>query len=302
MRIVTLDVGGTAIKSALFVDGKITCEREIPSEGKRGRDILLSNIHRAIQQYKDFDAIGISTTGQVSREEGMIVYANENVPNYTGTKLRDLLEESYGCKVVMENDVNSAALGEAKYGAGVGEDHFLCITYGTGVGGSVILHQDLYKGANGIAGEVGHIITHPQGNPCACGGRGCYEQYASTTHLVKMAQKQDKEITSGRILFERFSENPDSLKNLIDEWIDEVVLGLISMIHTMNPSAIVLGGGVMKQPYVVTQVQNRVKNLVMDSFSDIKICSAKLGNQAGMYGVYYITSEECEAALRKGRR
>lgn len=299
MRIVSLDVGGTAIKSALFIDGKITGEQEIPSEAKKGKDSLLENIHKAILQYDDFDAIGISTTGQVSREEGMIVYANENVPNYTGTKLRDILENTYSCKVVIENDVNSAALGEAKYGAGVGEEHFLCITYGTGIGGSVILYQDLYKGAHGIAGEVGHIITHPHGTACACGGKGCYEQYASTTRLLKMAQEQDQKIQNGRMLFEQFSQNPDAIKGVIDQWIDEVVLGLVSMIHMMNPSAIVLGGGVMQQTYVVEEVQNRVCKLVMDSFGQVKICPAKLGNQAGLYGIYYVTNEECKEVLRK---
>ena len=117
MKILTLDVGGTAIKTALMVDGKMENAYEIPSEAKKGATVLLKNIRKIIDDCEEFDAVGISTAGQVDSEKGSIIFANENIPDYTGTELRAMLEAEYKKPVFVENDVNAAAIGEAYYGA-----------------------------------------------------------------------------------------------------------------------------------------------------------------------------------------
>lgn len=292
MKVLALDVGGTAIKSALVVDSNIEISYEFPSNAKLGGPHLLENIHKVINHYQDFDVIGISTTGQVDSENGCIIYANENVPNYTGTNLKKLLSEKYNKPVFVENDVNAAALGECFYGAGKSEDNFLCLTYGTGIGGAIIINNQIFKGAFGSAGEFGHIITHPNGATCSCGQKGCYEHSASTTALVRNISKQFPALNNGRIIFEEFHKGNDSIKGLIDEWIDEIVYGLVSLVHIFNPSLIVLGGGIMSQPYILEEIDKKVHEKIMSSFLQVKIRGAKLDNNAGIYGMVAIIENE----------
>ena len=138
MRVLALDIGGTAIKSALLDEGgQVLQEGETPSEGRRGGKRLMERAKAVIDGYTGYDAIGVSTTGQVDAREGRIIFANENVPGYSGMQVARILRTHARVPVVVENDVNAAALGEAHFGAGVGERDFLCLTYGTGVGGAI---------------------------------------------------------------------------------------------------------------------------------------------------------------------
>lgn len=303
MKVLALDVGGTAIKSALIQDGRILETSERPSDGKLGGPYVIQNMMNTIDSYRNYDIIGISTTGQVDSERGYIIYANENVPDYTGTFLKSQLEEKYHKPVCVENDVNAAAIGEGFYGAGKGEKDFLCLTYGTGIGGAIIIDKKLYKGSQGLAGEMGHIITHINGLPCSCGRKGCYEQYASTTALIKKAVAYDESLSDGIRIFNQLEKsccpqkfyNPQNgntkVKEIIDSWIDEIIWGLVSLIHIFNPSCIILGGGIMKQKYILTSVNTKIRDYIMDSFKNIRITAAELGNNAGIFGMAAIAGE-----------
>lgn len=290
-RIVVLDIGGTSIKSGLFSDGELHDIKETPTNAFHGGPYVIEKAKEIIRSYgENLDAIGISTAGQVDSQKGVILYANENIPNYTGMKIRELLNLEFQVPVAVENDVNSAALGEAHYGAARGYKDFLCITYGTGVGGAIILNQKIYTGSSHSAGEFGGIVTHPEAAEAGRPFQGCYEKYASTTVLVKMACQFDSSLTDGRLIFKRANE--PEVKRIIDLWIDEIVNGLLSVIHIFNPSLIVLGGGIMKEPYVTEQVQKRAYSRMIESFRGVLVEPAALGNRAGLLGAAWL-AEEC---------
>ncbi len=285
MKILTLDVGGTAIKSALMNNGVMESPYEMPSEGKQGGPVVLQNIRKIIEGCAEYDAIGISTAGQVDSEQGSIIYANENIPNYTGMQLKDILEESYHKPVFVENDVNAAAIGEAFYGAAVGQKDFLCLTYGTGIGGAIVIDGKVYGGALGVAGEMGHILVHPNGLRCGCGLQGCYEQYASCSALVRKSYEANPAWGSGRVIFKEFYAGNKQAEQIINDWIDEIILGLVSLVHIFNPSCIVLGGGIMNEQYIIDRVNRLLQERIMPSYRCVEVKHAKLGNNAGLYGM-----------------
>lgn len=295
MKIIALDIGGTAIKYAYFDGDDLIFDDVRPSEALLGGNKVLENIISIVteigNQYS-YDTIGISTAGQVDSTTGTIIYANENIPNYTGMELKKILEDKFKVPVSVENDVNAAAIGEAIYGAGKGESDFLCLTYGTGIGGAIFLNHKLYKGDQGVAAEMGHMMIHPGGLPCGCGSYGCYEQYASTTALIRTAKAHNPEFYNGKTIFSAFDRENKDARRLIDQWVKEISYGLINLIYIFNPSLIVLGGGIMTQPYIISKLNEIIKESTMPSFHGVKISLASLGNLAGVYGMKAITSNE----------
>lgn len=292
MKTLALDIGGTMIKSALVDDkGGITLENEVPSEGKQGGAKLLENAFKLVCAYSDYDRIGISTTGQVNLADGSIKYANENVPQYTGTLVKEIFEKRFGVPAAVLNDVHAAALGEAHYGAGKKYSDFICLTYGTGVGGAIIIDKKVYFGGFGVAGEFGHIITHPGGLTCGCGQDGCYEQYASTTALVKRAMKTISDSVNGRIVFQMLENGSKEIKEVVDNWIQEVILGLRSLISIFNPICIVMGGGIMKEDYILSYINQRIYDYLNPGHRGVRIIKAELGNHAGLLGASIYVSD-----------
>lgn len=292
MRIVSLDIGGTSIKSGVWDGACVEERREVETNAKRGGAYVMERAKEIIRTYGVFDAIGISTAGQVNSGEGYIRYANENIPGYTGMRIRDLLQEEFGVPVAVENDVNAAAIGEGQFGAGVHDEDFLCVTYGTGVGGAVVIGHKIYTGSAYSAGEFGGILIHPEDVREGCPFDGCYEKYASTTALVAKAKAFDPSLTDGRAVFARLGE--PEIQQILDQWMDEIVHGLLSLIHIFNPSCIILGGGVMAQPYILEGVRKKAYARMISSFSNVKILQAELGNQAGLLGAAYLAKINME--------
>lgn len=294
MKILVFDIGGTALKYGLCADGKLENVKEIPTNAHLGGPHILETLKKITADFPCLDAVGISTAGQVDPVKGSIIYANSNIPHYTGMPLKQEMEQAFGIPVSVENDVNCAAIGEAIYGAGKDFASFLCLTYGTGIGGAIVENKTVYHGSSFSAGEFGGIITHGSarlaGTDCF---DGSYERYASTTALVKAAMDFERSLNSGRAIFASF-QRPE-IKKIVDCWIDEVVLGLITLTHIFNPPCIILGGGIMSQPYVTEETANRLSQRIMSSFNHVKICPALLGNIAGMLGAYHLVSQAVEA-------
>ena len=289
MKIAALDIGGTSIKTGIWEDGILKDIKEYDTNAKAGGRAVIEKAITILREYEGFDRIGISTAGQVNSKEGSIRYANENIPGYTGMRVKSILEEAFHVPVAVENDVNAAAIGEAAYGAGKEFEDFLCLTYGTGVGGAIVINKKIYTGAEFSAGEFGGILIHPEARKEGDYFSGCYERYASTTALVERARSYDSSLTNGRKIFERLDEAP--IKEIVDEWIREIMYGLISLIHIFNPSCIVLGGGVMGQTYVVEKLEQMLYTNIMPSFRKVVLRKAELGNTAGLLGAVSLASE-----------
>lgn len=289
MKILVFDIGGTSIKHSVCIDDILAKVQETPTNAGLGGRHIMDTVTALIQKESGYDAIGISTAGQVNSQNGSIIYANSNIPDYSGIQIRGELENLFHVPVAVENDVNAAAIGEAVYGAGKEYDDFLCLTYGTGVGGAIVQKKEIYHGSSFSAGEFGGIITH--GSARIVDGdffAGCYERYASTTALVQNAKAYDPALTNGRKIFERLSDS--KVQAILDQWIDEIVLGLTTLSHIFNPSCILLGGGIMVQPYILDKVHEKVYKSIMPSFAHVTIKSCALGNCAGLLGANYLAA------------
>ncbi len=286
MATMVLDIGGTAIKSGLFDGETLSYIQETPTEAGLGGAHVVQRSKDIIASYRErcpFDRIGISTAGQVDPVSGQIIYANENIPGYTGTRLGEIIAQTFHVPTAVENDVNAAAIGESVFGAGKGRREFVCLTYGTGVGGAIFSGGRLYSGCSYSAGEFGAIVTHPEDRDIGSDMfSGCYEKYASVTALVKRAIQLDPTLDSGRKIFERIDE--PEVRALVDRWTTEIVYGLITIVHMLNPECVILGGGIMEQPCVLEQLREKLYPNIMPSFRHVQIKRAALGNRAGMLG------------------
>lgn len=292
MRILAFDIGGTFVKYGLCNENFEFSEKsKFPTDAKKGGQAIIENIIGMIEQYDDIDRVAISTAGQVDSENGVVVYSTDNIPYYTGMAVKSLIENKTGITTYVENDVNSAAIGEAYFGAAKGEKNFICLTLGTGIGGAIFLDGKLFKGTNSSAGEIGHMIIHGGGKQCTCGGEGCFECYASAKALINSVNKVSPVELNAFQIFQKENIEKPEIRSEIDKWIDEIIIGLINVIYIFNPSVIVLGGGIMNEDYIIELIDRKIYNRLMDSFKNVRIVRTKLGNDAGMIGAAYMASK-----------
>ena len=284
MKILALDVGGTAIKSAFVAeDGSLSAYTTTPSAPNPPEKLTQAAIAVA-NTYDDYDVLAVAMTGQINHHR-QITLARSNGQSYERAQfpVGQILREATGKPVFVLNDANAAAYGDACLGAGRDFKDFVCLTYGTGVGGGIIQNRQLFSGHRGIAGELGHMVVHAGGLRCRCGHLGCYQEYASTTALLREARQVCPELQNARQLFDRLPQVP-ALRPIVDSWIREIAEGLCSLAYILDPPCFVLGGGVMERPDILEQVRQQFQNRVIPSFSDIEIRKAQLGNQAGIIG------------------
>lgn len=292
MRILCFDIGGTFIKYGLCDENFNLLEKDkIPTLSENGGQSIIERVIEIIEQYDSIDRVAVSTAGQVDSENGIVVYSTDNIPYYTGMRVKSLIENKTGIPTFVENDVNSAALGEAHFGAAKGVSDFICLTLGTGIGGAIFLNNKLYKGSASSAGEIGHMIIHSGGKQCTCGGEGCYECYASASALIKAVNKVSPVELNAFQIFEKENIEKPEIRSEIDKWIDEIIVGLVNIIYIFNPSMIVLGGGIMNEDYIIELIDRKIYTRLMDNFKNVKIVRPKLGNDAGMIGAAYEASK-----------
>jgi predicted NBD/HSP70 family sugar kinase len=284
-----LDIGGTAIKSGIVTDGSLEEQEECETLAAQGAESVVRRAAGLLEKLKPFDAIGISTCGQVDPHDGSIFYANDNMPGYTGTPLRQIMMDQFHVPTAVINDVYAAAAGEHACGAARGIADFACLTIGTGIGAGIYLNGAPYYGSGPNAGcMIGGMTTHAE--ECTAPWLGSFEKAASTTALIRKAQEIDPALTDGRRFFAALPDEP-ALADLLEDWTKEIAIGLCSLTAVMNLPLIVLGGGIMKQPAVLPMIRKHFDQLLIPGFRGTELKTAELGNQAGMYGAAYSAAE-----------
>ena len=302
-----IDVGGTKVLGGVVTGtGEIlaTARRDTPREGGRALTEAIANVATELIQQYPVDSIGVSAAGFISSDRQTML-ATPNISNWNGVNLVTELTEILHKKIVLENDANAAAWGEFKFGAGRGRSDLMMLTLGTGVGGGLILGSSVFRGAFGIGAELGHIRIVPEGQLCGCGIRGCLEQYASGSALLRHAREAiDASPLLARNLLERGDGTIEGLRgNHITEAArdgDPVAIaafitmatylgaGIASLCAVIDPSCVVLGGGVIDAGELFLG-PTRDAALRLIPFSGKhpypEIVAAVLGNHAGLVGV-----------------
>ena len=204
-----------------------------------------------------------------------------------GRACKEGLEDAFGAETWALNDANAAVLGECFTGRARGLKNVVMVTIGTGVGGGVVTDGKILGGRRGIAGELGHIPLYANGLPCACGLRGCFENYASTTALIRRCEERTG-LTglNGRVIFEKAKAGEKDILQVMNEWILDIAEGIIGLIYVFNPEMILIGGGVSAQEdLLIRPLRDEVMSRTMPRFrEDLRLESASLGNDAGLVG------------------
>ncbi|KRL64727.1 ROK family glucokinase [Lentilactobacillus parakefiri DSM 10551] len=308
-KLIGIDLGGTTTKFA-FIDtkGNITAKWRIKTDiSEHGSNIVPNMVKSISDQMRkedftaaDFYGIGMGTPGAVNREKGTVVGAY-NLGWDIVQPVGATISANLNLPIMIDNDANSAALGEYWKGAGDKAKDVVFITLGTGVGGGVIANGKLVHGINNGAGEVGHITVVPNGYQCTCGKRGCLEQYASATGVVHIAKDMAKTFTghsrikelidgdeglSSKMVF-FLADNGDILANqIVNRVCSYLGLALSHIGNTMNPENIIIGGGVSNAGNTLLQTTTRYfqENAFPSVRDSTRLKLAQLGNDAGVIG------------------
>lgn len=300
-----IDVGGTKIAGAVVdVDGTILEEARVesPAADVEAIEKAISGLVADLRTRHAVEYVGVGAAGYVDAGRARVLFA----PNlaWRDLDLRSELEEHIDLPVVIENDANSAAWGEFAFGAGADVDDLLMVTVGTGVGGGLVLNGELYRGAYGVAAEIGHLRVVPDGHLCGCGNRGCLEQYGSGSALVREARTAAAGSSPrAASLLERAGGDPAGITGPLitaaaqegDEFAVELLAtlgrwlgaGIASLVAVLDPAAVVIGGGVSEAGDLLLDPMRTAfaANLsVHDYRPAAEIRTATLGNKAGVIG------------------
>jgi len=289
--ILGIDIGGTAVKMGIVDrEGRVHARHEASVCYDGYATPILTTVVREAKKFvadAQIEGIGVSATGQVDDRIGVVIGTNGKIPGYEGSRIKDELELAFGVPACALNDANAAALGESFVGAAKGLRNAIMITLGTGVGGGIIVDGRIFGGARGIAGEMGHFTLYQNGAPCPCGKRGCYENYAATTALVRLAQQRSgEENLTGRDIFARAANGDVLMLNALEAWMDDIAAGITGLVHIFNPEIVIIGGGVSAQEELLLQpLRRKVLSGTMPRFAEgLRIERAVLGNDAGIIG------------------
>jgi glucokinase len=302
-----IDVGGTKVLGGVVDEaGKVltTARKDTPRQGGSSLTQTIADVAKELLQKHSVASVGVSAAGFVSSDRKTML-ATPNIADWNGVDLDNQLTNLIGLPVVIENDANAAAWGEAKFGAGKNQDHMMMLTVGTGIGGGIVVNGSLYRGAFGIAAEFGHMRVVPDGHICGCGARGCFEQYASGNALLRHAREAinaSPEVArnllsrgdgtvaglTGQAITEAAREgDPVALAafNTTGQWLGA---GIASLAVLLDPACVVIGGGVIDAGEILLKPtrESLERNMPFAGKHPYpEIIAAQLGNEAGLVGV-----------------
>jgi len=297
---IVADIGGTQIRVALFSRGRIDPlkVRKIRTRDKEQTPLerLIALIKEVWADMDNVRAICVAVPGFIDAENGLIIDAN-NIPGWVNYPIRQLLAEHFSVPILIGNDANLAALGEWRYGAGQGHHHLLYLTISTGIGGGVIINDQLLVGARGLAAEFGHITIIPEGPTCSCGQRGHLEAVASGTAIARWVQEkialgfpsslEGKASLTAREVAEAAHQGDELALRAMSRAGTYIGYAIADFLHLFNPSIVILGGGVSTTgPLLIDPLRAAVVERIMDRayLKDLTITTAQLGDNAGLVG------------------
>lgn len=276
-----IDIGGTSVKLGVIAAGEgIVWRKQIPFEKGDPQAMLnkISDTAKSAFEAYPVTHVGVSMAGKVNPKAGTTQADNLQ---WMDVPVRGILKRSLGLPVWIDNDAQCAMVAEWADGACAGARNVAYLTYGTGIGGAMIIDNKPYRGRLNSGGEMGHVIIHGGGRPCACGHNGCYEAYASTSALKRMmgGRYSVREIVDGA------KTDEPKFARVFDAYIEEVALGLISVMAVLSPDYVVLGGGLSNAgEFFLSAVERRMSKCQDWLTRPTKIVLAKYGNDAGMLG------------------
>ncbi|WAH38886.1 ROK family protein [Alicyclobacillus dauci] len=307
-----IDIGGTSIKSAVVTDtGEILHKQSIETHPKIGiqdvceklKGVLLESLSAVDHTYDEVAGVGVGLPGYLDIEHGVII----NLPNigWRNIPFRDVAERVFNLPIVMDNDANLAAVGEAWLGAGRGASTMVLTTVGTGIGGGIVLNQRLHRGANTMAGEFGHMTVDRNGYQCHCGKHGCLETVASATAMIRRAKElqlagqipYDVVINGADDIFDLDQNGIAAARQVIHEAAHWLGYGLSLVATTINPDMIIVGGGVSKAgDSLLSPIVESFTKYSLPLISQVAtIRLAGLGNDAGVIGAAYMVSQAIDS-------
>ena len=310
MKYVGVDIGGTNLKAGLVDEnGVLLATQKMKVASIADDDGLAWTVASLVQELahtvnisvSDVASVGVGVPGTVEIRSGSINYTCNlplrNVPQ------RKLFHRYLSIPLYIENDANCAALAEFLVGAGRDSKRFVTITLGTGVGAGIVHNGKIYHGANGMAGEVGHMVIQRGGLPCPCGRHGCWEQYASATALKRMTAAalaahphsilaqvvaENEGRVSGQSAFIAARRGDPVGQQVCDEYVDYLACGVVNVVNIFQPDTMAIGGGVSNEAeeQLLLPVQQRVARESIPCGRDrrTRIVKAELGNRAGIIG------------------
>lgn len=299
-----IDLGGTAIKAGLADSkGDIIDDFQIPTGVEaNSAETVVENIKQCIRQLLDrnknirVSAIGIGVPGIAHENGNITIFANIRV--FDDYPLASEIQKTFDIPTFVDNDANNAASGEFYFGVAKGKRHFLLVTLGTGIGAGIYVNGAVYTGANGGAGEVGHMVIVPDGRLCGCGNNGCWETYGSATSMIKRAtsmlgrgiesslSKYYPDKLDAKAIGDAAKEGDMLATEIFDETAHYIGVGLANLINCFNPELIVIGGGLSNAgDFLLDKVKVSAKlNSAPPSWGSVEIKTASLGNKAGILG------------------
>ena len=304
---VGVDLGGTKIHTVVATpEGSVLGENRCATLAAEGPDAVLERLITTVRaslvgaglSTSEIAGVGISSPGPCDPRRGVITNA-PNLPGWHEIPIIRIISEQLSVTALLENDANAACYGEYRFGAGRGFRHLLYVTLGTGIGGGIIIDGEIYEGASGAAGEVGHMTIDQDGPVCNCGSRGCLEALASGPAIAREAAAA---IAAGRspLLAQLAGNSPPTpeqvqeaaqrgdvaARQVIEEAGRQLGIGLIGLLNCFDPEALILGGGLLGlgDRYIGTAVRLARERAFAQIIADVTITTAALGERAGALG------------------
>jgi len=304
-----VDIGGTKISAAAVLNGQIISEvlaYRTPDNSPEILNTVLEAVENLKDQYKA-DCVGIATAGTVDIDNANVVGSTGNLPKgYSNLDFKQVIEEKFSLKTLIENDANAAAYAEFKIGSGKGDNNIIVITLGTGIGAGIIINGRLFRGKSGAGAECGHMIINiEKKRPCTCGTWNCWEAYASGTGFANNAREMANEVPASERTGIIKDKNPDEITTydiiegvkkhdsfavkVYEYWQNLVLIGLISLANVFDPDSIILSGGMAK--FIdYKKLQKELEDQIV--VSNVKLLPAKTENYAGLIGAAFLALEK----------